>query len=63
MTSIKETDTFKINKYSLMSDESLIIIDEIFNRIYYDTNKSKISALLNLGKKFDFNRRSCIHLP
>ena len=48
---LKETDTIIIDECSLMSDELLIIIDEIFNRIYYDTNKSKNISPVRFSKK------------
>jgi ATP-dependent DNA helicase PIF1 len=48
---IKETDTIIIDECSLMPDELLILIDEILNRIYYDTNKSKNNSTVRFGKK------------
>ena len=48
---LKETDSIIIDECSLMSDELLIIIDEILNRIYYDTNKSKNISPVRFGKK------------
>ncbi len=45
---LKETDTIRIDESSQMSDELLILIDEILNRIYYDFNKS-VQVVTNEG--------------
>jgi len=49
--SIKQTNVIIIDECSLMSDELLNLIDEILNRINYDSNTNKSIVPSKFGKK------------
>jgi len=48
---IRETDVFIKDECSLMSDELLNLIEEVFSRMYYDNDKKKDLNVYKFGKK------------